>query len=351
MSAQKTTLAYVGCYTTQKRSGRGKGINVYRVGGDGAWTHEQLAQAPDNPSFLQVDGLRNRLYAVHGDGGQISTYAIGANGHLESLGENSVEGTNPVHLTPTPDGRWMIVADYASGNVVSLPIANDGTLGAVAGNLAPPGARGPHPTQQKGSHPHMTHYDRSGRWLLVPDKGYDRVFTLKVDLQSGALSVVSSMATRPAAGPRHLAFHPMRPWVYLVGELDATLIVCRFDAATGTLTTDQVIDSMPADYTGEKSCAGIAVSPDGTRVYMSNRPDHSISVFAVDLETGDVKLETRLPSGGEKPRFISLGQGGKSLLVANEAGDNILELPLAGGAPHLRATTGSPVCIVFKEIA
>ena len=351
MSAQKTLLAYVGCYTTPKRNGRGKGINVYRVGGDGAWMHEQLAPARDNPSFLHMDAQRNRLYSIHGDGGEISTYAVGANGHLELLGERSVEGSNPVHLTPTPDGRWMVVADYASGNVVTLPIAADGTLGAVTGNLALHGERGPHPTQQKGSHPHMTLYDRSGRWLLVPDKGYDRVFTLKVDLQSGALSVVSSMATRPAAGPRHLAFHPMRPWVYLVGELDATLIVCRFDAATGTLTTTQVIDSMPADYTGEKSCAGIAVSPDGTRVYMSNRPEHTVSVFAVDLESGCVKLETRLPSGGDKPRFISLGQGERSLLVANEAGDNILEIPLAGGAPMLRAETGSPVCIVFKEIA
>ncbi len=108
---------------------------------------------------------------------------------------------------------------------------------------------------------------------------------------------------------------------------------------------------MPADYAGEKSCAGITVSPDGTRVYMSNRPDHSVSVFAVDLETGRVKLESRLPSGGDKPRFICLGHGEQSLLVANEAGDNILEYPLAGGAPQLRAETGSPVCVVFKEIA
>ncbi|HEY4373524.1 MAG TPA: lactonase family protein [Burkholderiales bacterium] len=350
MVATKNLYAYVGCYTTQKRSGRGKGINVYRVGGDGAWTHEQLAGGRDNPSFLHVDAARNRLYSVHGDGTEICTYAIGANGHLEFLDARPVEGVNPVHLTPTPDGRWMIVADYASGNVVSLPIAADGTLGAVTGNLALPGERGPHPTQQKGSHPHMTRYDPANRWLVVPDKGYDCVFTLDVDEKSGALSVVSSMKSLPGSGPRHMAFHPSRPWAYLVGELDATLIVCGFNPGTGALTAEQVVPSTPADYEGEKSCAGITVSPDGMKVYMSNRPDHTISVFAVDAASGHVKLETRLPSGGEKPRFIGLGHGEKSLLVANEAGDNILEMPLNGGAAQLRATTGSPVCIVFKEM-
>lgn len=345
-----TLYAYVGCYTTEKRGGRGKGINAYRVAGDGTWTHLQLAQARDNPSFLHVDSLRNRLYSVHGDGTEISTYAINGDGRLEFLRSQPVEGLNPVHLTPTPDGRWMIVADYASGNVVSLPIAADGTLGAVTGNLALPGERGPHPTQQKGSHPHMTLFDRSGRWLIVPDKGHDCVFTLKVDLHSGAIAVVSAMKSLPASGPRHFAFHPIRPWVYLVGELDATLIVCSFNAATGTLTPEQVVSSVPADYTGEKSCAGIAVSPDGGRVYLSNRPDHTLSVFAIDPATGHAKLETRLPSGGDKPRFIRLGHGEKTLLVANEGGDNILETPLAGGAAQVRAQTGSPVCVVFKEM-
>jgi YVTN family beta-propeller protein len=351
MNAPRTTLAYVGCYTTPKRNGRGKGINVYRISADGTWTHEQLAGAPDNPSFLHMDAARGKLYAVHGDGTEISTYAIDAAGHIAHLNNRAIQGTNPVHLTPTPDGRWMVVPNYASGNVVTLPIGADGVLGEVAGNLALPGERGPHPTQQKGSHPHMSRYDPSGRWLLVPDKGYDRVFTLAVDGASGALSIVATMVAPPGAGPRHLAFHPSQPWVYVVGELDATLIFCRFDPETGALDAQQIASCVPAGYEGEKSSAGIAVSPDGKHVYVSNRGDDTLAVFAIDAASGRVTVESRPASVGAKPRFVTVGTAGQSLLVANEGGDNIYEFPLAGSAaPVLRAQIASPVCIVFKEM-
>jgi len=58
-----------------------------------------------------------------------------------------------------------------------------------------------------------------------------------------------------------------------------------------------------------------------------------------------------MPRVCAKPRFVTLNAAGQTLLVANENGDNIHEFPLAGSAVSLlRAQTGSPVCIVFKEI-
>ena len=41
---------------------------------------------------------------------------------------------------------------------------------------------------------------------------------------------------REGAGPRHLAFHPSRPWVYVVNELDSSVTDYRFDVDTGRLT-------------------------------------------------------------------------------------------------------------------
>ena len=45
-------FAYVGCYTTKERNGRGEGINVYRIDdATGAWTHVQLLRDLVNPSW------------------------------------------------------------------------------------------------------------------------------------------------------------------------------------------------------------------------------------------------------------------------------------------------------------
>ena len=49
-------FAYVGCYTSPDRDGRGQGINVYRMDpASGAWAHVQLLSDVPNPSFLAAD--------------------------------------------------------------------------------------------------------------------------------------------------------------------------------------------------------------------------------------------------------------------------------------------------------
>ncbi len=72
-------FAYVGCYTTPDRAGRGDGLNVYRMAPDsGDWTHVQLLGDGPNPSFLAVDTRQRCLYCVHGGDtfGQVSAFAV-----------------------------------------------------------------------------------------------------------------------------------------------------------------------------------------------------------------------------------------------------------------------------------
>src|SRR5438874_3234810 len=47
--------AYVGCYTTKQRNGRGEGITVHRIDPSGAWSQVQLVKTADNPSWLTFD--------------------------------------------------------------------------------------------------------------------------------------------------------------------------------------------------------------------------------------------------------------------------------------------------------
>jgi hypothetical protein len=57
-------FAYVGCYTTKQRNGRGEGISVYRIGrASDTWTHVQLSPDIVNPSFLTLDRQQRFLYS------------------------------------------------------------------------------------------------------------------------------------------------------------------------------------------------------------------------------------------------------------------------------------------------
>ena len=62
----RSGLAYVGARTTRARNARGDGLNVYRIGPDGDWSHLQLLEM-ENPSFLAFDRSGQFLYTVHGD--------------------------------------------------------------------------------------------------------------------------------------------------------------------------------------------------------------------------------------------------------------------------------------------
>ena len=138
-------FAYVGCYTTKLRNGRGEGIGVFRIdAATGAWTQVQLAMAPDNPSWLAFDRNKRFLYVAHGDGQAVTAYRVDeATGQLSLLGSQDAKGKNGVRLGVDASNRYVICANYASGTVVVLPIQPDGSLGAATDLAALPGRTAP----------------------------------------------------------------------------------------------------------------------------------------------------------------------------------------------------------------
>ena len=118
--------------------------------------------------------------------------------------------------------------------------------------------------------------------LLVPDLGCDRVMQYRLDAATGALRVNPAGAARgvdhPGAGPRHAAFHPSLPVVFVVHELHSTLSLHPFDSAAGTLGAAlQTCSTLPAgsgqDGRGCTSdsvstCAAVRVHPNGNFVYV-----------------------------------------------------------------------------------
>src|SRR5262249_27025870 len=150
--------------------------------------------------------------------------------------------------------------------------------------LAPlEGKPGPHKTEQTGSHPHCIVFDPSGRFVIVPDKGLDRVFVFRFDPQSGRLSPTEqgSVVARAGAAPRHAVFHPTLPVLWVVNEIASSVTTYAWDAKNGSLRAIQILPTVPEDYTGNNSGAEITVGAGGKFVYSSNRGHDSVAIFSV----------------------------------------------------------------------
>lgn len=89
----------------------------------------------------------------------------------------------------------------------------------------------------------------------------------------------------------------------------------------------------------------------GRTLYASNRGEDSISVFAIDVQTGRLVLRQTAPSAGKTPRFFTTTLDGRWCYLLNEDSDQIVRFAI--GADGLLAESGktwecgSPVCMVF----
>ncbi len=346
--------AYVGSRTTRERNARGDGITVWQVNPvTGDLTPVQVLGGLVNPSFLLRHPNLPVLYAVHGDQQTVSAFRVDpATGCLSRLNQQDCGGRNPVHLALAPDGRHLIISNHLSSSLSVLPLAPDGTLQPVSQLVPLDGPPGPHRKEQPFAKPHFNPFDPSGRWVLVPDKGVDKVFVFAFENGRLVPAAVPWVDSREGAGPRHLAFHPVRPWVYVVNELDSTVTSYELDARTGALRPFQVVSALAGCYTGNSRASEIEVDASGRCLYASNRGEDSLAVFAIDPEQGTLCLQQTVPARGKTPRFFVSLPGGSWLWVLNEDSDSIVLFAKEPRTGALRATDkgwpcGSPVCMVF----
>jgi 6-phosphogluconolactonase len=347
---------YVGSFTGAGR-GHGEGLTVHRRSRDSdAWVQIQLLKDLADPSFLIVDRQGRHLYSAHGDGTQATSYQIDqATGRLTVLNQQPTGGGNGVHLAIDATGRYLALANYGTGSLAVLPINADGSLAPRSDLAMFAGTPGPHRTQQESSHPHHCPFDRTGRFIVVPDKGLDKIFVYRLDSGGGKLMPASppDVATRSGAGPRHVDFHPTQPYAYVINELDSTIATYRFEPDKGVLKPIQVITTLPDSYTGNNTGAEIAVAPSGRFLYGSNRGHDSIAIFAIDAAAGTLAPVGWEPTGGRTPRFFGLDPTGTELYAANQTTDTVVIFRVNQTSGKLTPSgqtvnVGTPSTIAFR---
>jgi len=296
----------------------------------GALTSLGLAAEAPRPTWLLHDPGRNLLLAVNELGnagdceGAVQSFAVDAgSGRLRPLSRTGSGGGGATHLDLAPDGRTLFVANFGGGEVSALPVAPDGTLGRVRSVKVNSGS-GPHRRQQ-GPHAHGVTLDPSGRFLLVPDMGADRVFVYRFDRAAMQLEPAKPpfVEMPPGSGPRLVVFGPSGRFAYLLTELSAEIFAFRWNAGQGNLTQigRLALDAPAAE--GPPSAAALMISHDGRRLYASNRHTNEIQVYALDRASGLPREMQRVPSGGIRPWDATLSPDGRWLVVANQGSDNV----------------------------
>ena len=362
-------LIYVGTYsepilfgTGQVLQGQGKGIYSFKF--DKAakkLTLNGITEGVRNSSYLAFDARRQFLYCVNEfkeyegkPSGAVSAFRIDQQtGTLTYLNSKPSHGTDPCHLIVDRSGKFVLIANFASGSVCVLPIQADGSLGDETDFKQHQGSS-IDPKRQTSPHAHAVELDASGKFVYVPDLGMDQVVVYRFDTNTGKLTPadVPPVKAKPGAGPRQLVMHPKGKYAYLINELNSTMTALAFNSGTGALTEIQTLSTLPAGYDGATSCAEVQITPNGKFLYGSNRGHNSIVGYAIDEATGKMTLVGHESTQGRIPRNFEVDPTGKFLIAANQDTNNLVMFEIDQGTGKLTpngltAEAGTPICVRF----
>lgn len=350
----------------------GKGIYGYRLTpSTGDLEPLGLIQEAVRPSWLTAHPNHRVVYATRdsaranasGIGYGVAAYARDmATGKLTVLNTVKAGGVAPAQLAIDGAGKVLVAANFGNLDggvtVASFPISPDGKLGEAVsvfeqkgvsdGPNVPRDANGLSPTD---SHNHCVMMAPDSRFAFVCNLGLGKVFSFRVNAQTGALQQNGAPFAMPGgatARPHHLAFNPNGKYAYILdGEM--RVVTAAYDAAAGSLKAIQTIPILP-DKTASATFAGseIVVSPAGKFVYTSARAvdatlkslreDGSINVFAVNSATGKLTPIQQISSGGIAPRVIALDPTGGYLFVGNQISDAVTIFAVDAGTGKLTPT-------------
>ena len=334
------------------------GIRAFLFDGtSGAFTLHGSFKGILNPSYLVVHPHQPWLYAVSelakkGDGkfGEVWSFRFTRQPFtIEALNHQTTNGDWPCHLRIDATGKWIIAANYGTGNAAVYPILEDGSLGEITDFVQHSG-KGPNEKRQEGPHAHSSTFSPDNRFVIIADLGIDQLVIYSFDVMTGKLEPHAVAKSQPGAGPRHTIFHPNGTWFYAANELGSTVSAYDYDAASGTLAEKQSISTLPSNAP-ENIVADIHISDSGKRLYVSNRGHNSIAVFDIS-DDGSLSLVSIPGCGGNWPRNFALAPNEQFVLVANQYSNDVCVLPIlegqeALGAPVLRQPVTGASCIQF----
>jgi len=287
---------------------------------------------------------------------QIVSFAIDSAGLLSLISRQPAGGTSPAYVCVDASERNALMVNYvvgeARGNIRVYPIDSEGRLGEHSEHIEHEGS-GPNPDRQEVSHPHMIVTTPDNRFAVVPDLGTDMIYLYALDTDAGTLSLAQTLDLPPGAGPRHVAFHPNLPRMYVINELDSTMATFAYDDDNWTRLS--IESTMPTYYVQPagrpNTCADVHVHPNGRFLYGSNRGHDSIVIYALSAD-GRPRLLGYEATRGAWPRAFMIDPRGEYLVVGNRHTDSaaIFSIDAESGSLTYRSSVAMSAPIAFKMV-
>jgi 6-phosphogluconolactonase len=321
----------------------------------GTLTKRSSVTLPANVQYAWPHPSRKYLYVAWSNGGSsyappasgiapkgsqqgVTAFRIdSASGALHPHGQPASLPARPIHLSVDPAGTHVLVAYNDPSGVTVHRINPDGT---VASEVKLPAGL------NVGIYAHQVRVDPSSKMAILvtrgngpagakpEDPGGLRIFGYKDGMLTNRASIT------PGGGfnfqPRHLDFHPSRPWVFVSLERQNKLQVYQkmHDEMLGEaplFTKESLSD--PGHVRPGQAAGTVHMHPNGRFIYQANRAsgttdfegkpvfvggENSIAVYAINQETGEPTLIQNADTRGMHPRTFALDASGRILVAANQ---------------------------------
>jgi 6-phosphogluconolactonase len=318
---------------------------------------------PANVQYAWRHPKKRFLYVVSSSGGPAAGDVTGsvhtanafsidrANGALKPHGETVKLAARPIHASVDLSGKYLLVAYNNPSNLTVHRINADGSIGD---KVEQPNKL------DTGIFAHQIRVSPDNKHVILVTRGNNAPSDNPVDpgsiktfaFRDGVLTNLAAIAPGDGRqfGPRHLDFHPKKPWVFVSIESQNQLAVYKLEDATGLSRDPLFVKNTLADPDSKlrQAAGAIHVSPNGRFVYVANRAwwttdvegkkvftggENSVAVYSIDQKTGEPKLIQNADGHGNYLRTFNVDPSGKLLIAAPlwamavRDGDNITTVP------------------------
>jgi 6-phosphogluconolactonase (cycloisomerase 2 family) len=326
----------------------GPELTHYEVDVEGAaLMRRETISLPANVQYAWPHVSRRFLYVATSDSAS-GTGPAGNTHHVTALGIDPMSGalaqygtpiplpTRPIHMATDVPSRFILVAFNNPSAIRVYRINEDGTPGE---EVAQPGSI------DAGIFAHQVRATPDNRQVILVCRGHDAADgkpeepgALKVfDFNDGVLGNEISVAPNGGYGfgPRHLDFHPSKPWVYV--SLERQNAVDMFELNNGALSATPRFrkNALGAAPVTRQAVGTVHAHPNGRVVYVANRAatadgENSLAVYTIDQTTGEPHLIEHAETLGVHPRTFHIDPSGMLMAVAHITGA-VLSLFRIGG--------------------
>ena len=302
---------------------------------------------------------RTRLYVISSDAGPmaaikgpnhfVQAFSILPTGTIEPFGSPMRLRHRALHLSLDRDEAHLLIAYNDPSGVTVHRIGPEGGIGEEV----------PQPPIDFGTTVHQVRVTPNGNIAIVPACAHDPKGEVP-----GSVGVVCDLGGRLAPltrieadprgadrwrgvrngahgfAPRHVDFHPTRPWMYMSVEAQGEIRLYGYDETHVEAEPRFIRSTLEGAQPGRSPqfASAVHIHPNGRYVYVSNRASttervgdldvfvggiNDIAVFEIDLETGEPKRIQHADTLGIFPRTFGIDAAGRVLVAGNQEPRNV----------------------------